>query len=120
MTVEYLDQQMFRQEVESAGEVWVVKGGDRNLFALQLEENGLSLPVWSGRERVVDFLASQTLMDSGYEPHAVPLAVFTEIWLYDNMMGIAELLINIDGRSQRALVLSVEQFISTHSLRMAV
>ena len=120
MTAEFLDQQMFRQEVESTGEVWVVKGEDKSIFALQLDQAGFSLPVWSGRDRVIDFLASQRLVGSEYEPHAVPLAVFTEIWLSDNMMGIAELLINIDGRSQRALVQSVEQFVSSHSLKIAV
>ena len=120
MTDEYLGEQMFREEVQATGEVWVVKGGNQSIYALELGETGFSLPVWSDRERVVDFLINQSLVGSEYEPHPVPLSIFTEIWLSDNIMGISELLINIDGRTHRALVLTVEEFRAAHSFRMAV
>ena len=61
MSDEYLGEQMFREEVQSTGQVWVVKGDNQNIFALELDEAGFTLPVWSGRERVVDFLTNQRL-----------------------------------------------------------
>jgi len=120
MNVEYLGEQTFLQEVEATGQVWVVKGGNENIYALELDRSGLSLPVWSDRERVVEFLKNQRLAASEYEPHAIPLRIFTESWLSDKMMDISELLLNIDGIASRVLVLTVEEFILTQILRMAV
>jgi len=114
--LEYLYETIFLQEVEASGQVWVAKGGNDNIYALQLDEMGFSLPIWSGRERVIDFLRNQSLIGQEYEPHPVPLDIFTERWLSDN---IAALLINIDGIATRVLVLSVEQFRLTQIFKLA-
>jgi hypothetical protein len=116
MTQGTLGEQTFLQEVEAAGEVWVVKGSDENIFALQLQEAGYSLPVWSGRDRVMDFLLNERLFFPEYEPGAVPLGVFNDKLLLDKMLGIYDLLINFDGREQQVLVLTVEEFIFTQVL----
>jgi len=47
-----------------------------------------------------------------YEPHAVPLDVFTNVWLSDKMMDITELQLNPDGKTTRVLVVTAEEFIA--------
>lgn len=110
MNLEYIGEHIFLQEVESTGQIWVVRGEIGNIYALELDRNGFSLPVWSGRERVDYFLNNARLIGPLYEPHAIPIDVFTARWLSDKMMGINELLINMDGISTRALVLTLDEF----------
>jgi hypothetical protein len=102
-------EETFLEEVEAAGQVWVIKGDNAFLFALQIDDTGFSLPVWSGLERVVYFLMNRGLVGSRYLPHAIDLDAFTERWL-DKMQDINGLLINIDGRSADAVMLTVEEF----------
>jgi len=115
MTVEYIREMAFLQEVNAAGQVWVARGLYKNIYALEIDETGLSLPVWSNRERVVDFLVNARLVGPKYEPHAVPLDVFTNAWLSDKMMAISELQINPDGRTTRVLCLTADEFKSTQA-----
>lgn len=110
MSIEYLGEKIFRDEVEAAGHVWVARGLHKNIYALEIDQTGFSLPVWSNRERVVEFLKNARPAGPKYEPEAVPLVVFTETWLSDQMMAIAELQINPDGKTTRVLVLTVEEF----------
>ena len=117
MTVEYIKEIAFLQEVISAGEVWVARGINKNIYSLELDEAGFSLPVWSNRERVVDFLKNTRLVGTKYEPHAVPLEVLTEVWLSDKMMGISELQLNPDGKTTRVLVVTVEEFIAAQAAK---
>jgi len=112
MTVEYIKEKAFLQEVKAAGQVWVARGINKNIYSMELDGTGFSLPVWSTRERVVDFLKNARLVGTKYEPHAVPLDVFTNAWLSDKMMGISELQINPDGKTTRVLVVTVEEFIA--------
>ncbi len=110
MTVEYIGEQIFLQEVEAGRQVWVAKGIYQNIHALEIDEAGFSLPVWSKRERAVEYLYNAILLEPKYEPHPVPLDVFTNAWLSDKMMAISELQINPDGKETRVLCLTAEEF----------
>lgn len=110
MTIEYLGEKIFLSEIEASREVWVARSVYKNIYTEEFDPNGLSLPVWSSREKVLDYLQRARLIGPKYEPHAVALEVFTEAWLSDQSMGIAELLINPDGRSSRMLALTSEEF----------
>jgi hypothetical protein len=114
MSIEYLGEKIFRDEVEAAGEVWVARGLHKNIYAVEIDPVGFSLPVWSNRERVVEFLKNAMLVGPKYEPEAVSLEVFTQAWLSDKMMAIEELQINPDGKTTRVLVFTVEEFKTTH------
>lgn len=115
MTVEYIQEIAFLQEVIAAGEVWVARGINKNIYSLELDGTGFSLPVWSNSERLVEFLKNARLVGSKYEPHAVPLEVLTKVWLSDKMMAIAELQLNPDGKTTRVLVVTAEEFISAQT-----
>ena len=82
---------------------------------MELDQTGFSLPVWSNRERVVEFLKNARLVGTKYGPHAVPLDVFTNAWLSDKMMDITELQLNPDGKTTRVLVVTAEEFISAQA-----
>jgi hypothetical protein len=114
MSIEYLGEKIFRNEVEAAGEVWIARGVHKNIYAVEIDQTGFSLPVWSNRERVVEFLMNARLVGPKYEPEAVSLEVFTQAWLSDMMMAIAELQINPDGKTTRVLVYTVEEFKTTY------
>lgn len=115
MSVEYIREMAFLQEVKAAGQVWVARSVSKKIYAMEIDQMGFSLPVWSNRERVVEFLQNARLVGATYEPHAVPLEVFTTAWLSDKAMAIAELQINPDGKTPRALVLTVEEFTSAQA-----
>lgn len=110
MAIEYLGEKIFLEEINDSGQVWVARGTHKNIYAMELDRTGLSLPVWSSSERVVDYLNNARLVGPKYEPHAVSLNTFTNAWLSDRMMAINELLINPDGRSTRMLALYPEEF----------
>jgi len=114
MSIKYLGEKVFRDEVEAAGEVWVARGLHKNIYAVEIDPTGFSLPVWSNRERVVEFLKNAMLVGPKYEPEAVSLDIFTQAWLSDKMMAIEELQINPDGKTTRVLVFTVEEFKTTH------
>jgi hypothetical protein len=114
MSIEYLGEKIFRNEVEAAGEVWVARGAHKNIYAVEIDRAEFSLPVWSNRERVVEFLKNARLVGQKYEPEAVSLDVFTQAWLSDRMMAIAELQINPDGKTTSVLVYTVEEFKTTY------
>jgi hypothetical protein len=113
MSVEYIGEKAFLQEVMASGEVWVARGINKNIYSMELDGTGFSLPVWSNEQRVVDFLKNARLVGTKYEPHAVPLDVLTNAWLSDKMMAIAELQLNPDGKTTRVLVVTAEEFISS-------
>ena len=119
MKLEYLGEKIFLQEVAAVGEVWMVKGINQNVYALELDETGYSLPVWSHRARAVEYLTNARLVGSQYEPFAVPLDVFTQAWLSDKTRDISELLINLDGQSTRALVLTIDEFRASQEYKKA-
>jgi hypothetical protein len=110
MSIEYLGEKIFRDEIEAAGQVWVARSIYKNIYAQEIDPAGFSLPVWSTRERVVEFLKNAMLVGPKYEPEAVSLDVFTQAWLSDKMMAIEELQINPDGKTTRVLVFTVEEF----------
>jgi hypothetical protein len=115
MTVEYLGEKIFQNEVTAAGEVWVARSLYKSVYAVEIDRTGFSLPVWSNRERVVEFLKNALLVGPKYEPHPVPLDLFTQTWLSDKMMAITELQINPDGKSSRVLALTAEEFAAAHA-----
>lgn len=117
MMIKYLGEKVFLEEVESSGQVWVARSIHKNIYTMELERSGLSLPVWSSSEKVDYFLRNARLIGSKYEPHAVPLSVFTQAWLSDKMMGIIELLINPDGKATRILALTTEEFQSSQEAK---
>jgi len=110
MTIEYYGEKQFYQEIKAGGVVWVARSIYKNIYALELDKSGLSLPVWSTRERVISFLNTARLVGPKYEPDSVPLDVFANAWLSDQAMGISELQINPDGKSSRVLVFTVDEF----------
>ena len=115
MSVEYIREIAFLQEVKTAGLVWVARSVNNNIYALEIDKTGFSLPVWSNRERVVDYLKNARLVGTKYEPYAVSLDVFTNRWLSDMTMAISELQINPDGKTTRVLVLTAEEFKSAQA-----
>ena len=110
MTVEYLGEKIFRDEIEASGEVWVARSAYRNIYSVDLDAASLSLPVWSSRDKAAEFLKNARLIGPKYEPDPVPLHVFIDAWLSDRMMAIAELQLNPDGKTSRVLCLTVEEF----------
>ena len=110
MTIEYLGEKQFLDEIKASGQVWIARGTYKNIYCLELDQAEISLPVWSARERADVFLKNARLIGPKYEPEAVQLDVFTNAWLSDQMMAIAELQINPDGRSSRVLVFTTDEF----------
>ena len=110
MSIEYIGERIFLQEVEAAGYVWVARCLHKSIYSLTLGGSGCSLPIWSSRERVAEFLKNARLVGPKFEPYAVPLDVFVTAWLSDKSMAISEVLVNSDGKSTRMLVLSAEEF----------
>lgn len=115
MDIAYLGGKMFLEAIKATGQVWVAQGSHKNIYALEIDETGFSLPIWSTRERVVEFLTNARILGPKYEPHAVPLEVFTNAWLSDKTRAIAELQINPDGKTARVLVLTAEEFRSAQA-----
>lgn len=116
MSIEYIGGIKFLEEVEATGQIWVARGKYNNVYAMELDKTGFSLPVWSNRERVVDYLNAARLIGTKYEPHAVPLDVFANTWLSDKTRDISEVLINPDGKATRVLVYTAEEFQETQSV----
>ena len=110
MEIAYIGETIFRVEVRSTGLVWVAKSIYNSIYSQELDETGRSLPVWSLRERVVEFLKNARLVGPKYEPFEVPVEEFTDAWLSDRRMDISELQINPDGKTETALILTVEEF----------
>ena len=110
MTVEYLKAFAFFQEVNAAGRIWVARSIYKNIYAQEIGVGEYSLPVWSNRERVIDYLKNERPLGPKYEPDEIPLDVFTGAWLSDMRMNISEVQINPDGKSTRVLVLTTEEF----------
>lgn len=117
MSVEYIGEKIFLQEIEAAGQLWVARGAYKNIYAEEIDETGFSLPIWSNRERVVEFLMNARLLGPKYDPHAVELDVFTNAWLSDKMMAISELQINPDGKETRILCLTPEEFKTSQGVK---
>jgi uncharacterized protein DUF2750 len=115
MSVEYIREAAFLQEVEAAGQLWVARSVYNSIYSEELDRTGFSLPVWSNRERVVAYLENARLVGPKYEPYAVSLDVFTNRWLSDKMMAISEVQINPDGKTTRVLVLTSEEFQSSQA-----
>lgn len=109
MSVEYLGEKIFLQEIKASGEIWVARSSHRNIYAVPIDHSGFSLPVWSCDWRVAEFLKNARLVGPKYEPNAISLEVFTAAWLSDQGMAIAELQINPDGRSTRVLVITPDE-----------
>ena len=110
MDVTYLREVLFRGEVAATGVVWVARGIHNNIYAEELDETGFSLPVWSKRELVEDYLKNARPVGTKYEPHAVPFDMIAVTWLSDQSKGISELQINPDGKTTRVLVLTTDEF----------
>jgi len=110
MSVEYMGEKVFFEETKAAGQVWILRGAHKNIHAVETDD-GYSLPVWSSREKALAFLKNARLIGQTYEPEAVPLEVFTQAWLSDQRMAIAELQLNPDGKTSRVLVVTREEFL---------
>jgi hypothetical protein len=109
MAIEDFGEKIFLEAIKATGQVWVARGINKNIYAIEIE-TGFSLPIWSTSERVEEFFRNARLVGPRFEPEAVHLDVFTEAWLSDKMMAIAELQINPDGKTTRVLVLTTEEF----------
>lgn len=114
MSIEYLGEKVFRDEVAATGQVWIARSMYKNIYSQELDEAGFPLLVWSSRDRVVEFLQNARLVGPKYEPEAVSLEHFTGAWLSDQRMAVVELQINPDGKSTQVLVFTAEEFKSSH------
>ncbi len=110
MNLGYFGEKIFHDEIKLSGQVWVARGEHKNIYAMELDRTGVSLPVWSSSERVDEYLNNARLIGPKYEPHAVSVDTFANAWLSDKMMAINELLINPDGRATRMLALYPDEF----------
>jgi hypothetical protein len=110
MSIEYLVERTFRDVGAASGAVWVARSFCKIIYAVEIDDRGVSLPDCSNRERVVEFLKNARLVGPKYEPEAVLLVTVTETWLSDKMMAIEELQINPDGKTSRVLVFTAEEF----------
>ncbi|MDO3377263.1 DUF2750 domain-containing protein [Geoalkalibacter halelectricus] len=110
MSIDYLGEKIFQEEIQAAGQLWILRGAHKNIYAVEVEEGGWSLPVWSSREKAAEFLQNARLIGQKYVPEAIALNLFTQAWLSDKMMAIVELQINPHGKSSRVLVLTSEEF----------
>ncbi len=108
--VEYIGVKRFFDDVQSTGELWVARSVYKNIYALELDKTGYSLPVWSSKEKADEFLRKARPIGPPYESHAVSMERFTKAWLSDTMMAITEVQINPDGRGTRVLCLTAEEF----------
>ena len=115
MDVAYLGEKIFLEEVKATGQVWVARGVNNNIYAVEIDKAGFSLPVWSSREKVAAFLKNARLVGPRLEPHPVPVETLARTWLSDRMMAIAELQINPDGMTTRVLILTAEEFIASQA-----
>lgn len=113
--VEEIREMAFLQEVRATGQVWVARSVNKNIYAVEIDPAGFSLPIWSNRERVVAFLENARLVGQKYEPDAVSLAVLTTTWLSDNTMAIVELQLNPDGKTTRVLVVTPDEFVAAQA-----
>ena len=107
-SIEYLGEKTFLEEVASAGEVWVARGPNKNIYAQEIENFAYSLPAWSSREKVLAFLQI-THLEGRFAPHAIPLEEFTGRWLSDQSLHITEVQVNPSGKSSRVLALTTEE-----------
>lgn len=110
MSVEYIREIAFLQEVKTAGQIWVARSIYNNIYSVEIDATGVSLPVWSNRERVDAYLVNARLVGAKYEPYAILLDEFTRRWLSDMTMAIVELQLNPDGKTTRVLVVTAEEF----------
>jgi len=115
MDVAYLGEKIFLDEVKATGQVWVARGVNNNIYAVEIDKEGFSLPVWSSGERVAAFLKNARLVGPRLEPHPIPVKTLVKTWLSDRMMAIAELQINPDGMTTRVLILTAEEFIASQA-----
>jgi hypothetical protein len=113
MTVEYIGERIFLDELRAGGQVWVARSVHGSIYAVEIGRPGFSLPVWSSSQRVAEFLKNARLIGPQYEPHALAVEVFTAAWLSDQSKAITELQINPEGRSPRVLVMSPDEFRAT-------
>lgn len=120
MNIEFIGQIVFSQEVQANGKVWVVKGRYENIYALELDAQGFSLPVWSARERAEEFLENVQVVGREYEPYPIGLDSFIDNYIMNEIMGINELLINMDGTTPQALVLTLDEFRHSHDVKKAM
>jgi hypothetical protein len=111
MSIEYLGEKIFLEEIKTTHQIWVLRGTHKNIYAFEMNKEGFSLPVWSSEIRAAAFLKNARLIGQKYTAEPVPLSLFCQSWLSDKMMAIAELQINPDGKSSRVLVLSREEFL---------
>jgi len=109
MSVAYLGEKIFLQEILAGGEVWVARGLHKYIYTQEIENYSLSLPAWSTREKIAEFLKI-TRLGQRFTPRAIPLEDFANRWLSDKMMGIAEVQINPLGTETRVLALTSEEF----------
>ena len=79
MEIAYLGEKVFREEIASSRELWVLRSEYKNIYALETDE-GYSLPVWSGRAHAEEFLKNAMLVGPKYGPEAVSLEVLTNAW----------------------------------------
>jgi len=115
MSIEYFGEKIFLKEVMDSQQVWVARGTHKNIYVMELDRTGLSLPIWSNSTRVDDYLSNARLIGPKYEPHSVALETFTNAWLSNKAMAIIELLINPDGKSSRMLALYPDEFVESQA-----
>ena len=115
MSIEYLKAFAFQQEINEAGQLWVARSINGIVHAQEIDQTGYSLPVWSNRDRVVDYLKNALLVGPRFEPYAILLEDFSNRWLSDQSKGIKELQLNPDGKSSQVLAVTTEEFMAAQA-----
>jgi hypothetical protein len=110
MSIEFLGEKIFREEIETSGQVWVAKNEHQVVYAMELDRTGFSLPIWSTKEKVETFLKKSYLVGPKYTPHAMPIEKLSVTWLSDLSKGINEVQLNPEARASRVLVMTKEEF----------
>jgi hypothetical protein len=107
--IEILGEKIFLEEITTVREVWVARGEHKNIHAQEIENYAYSLPAWSSKDKIDAYLQT-TLLWQQFKPHPIPLKEFTDRWLSDQMLAIAEVQINPSGKTSRVLALTSEEF----------
>ena len=96
----------FFKEISLSRHVWVARRGLK-VLALSDEEGGLSLPVWSDRKRLREYLNSNQIGANFHLTH-FPVETFEKTFLENT--DITTFQINPSEAGQRGLVVTVREF----------
>lgn len=103
-----MDEKKFFQEIKDNGNLWVAMR--KNEVLTLTDSEGISdLPIWSDRERVLDYISDRT--GDGLEPVEIPLSNFRRTWISEGSMDFNDLVVNPDAGESRHSAMSKSDFL---------